>query len=122
MIAKTYLIHPYKTGENTIEENKADEERIVNELEEQKCSFYLVRPFKRIQETMNLRKALKMKQKLFKKCGAVLLTGDWKNSAECIDEFEEAVKQEKEIFEYKDNQLLYIHKEALEGILDGIKR
>ena len=29
MIAKTYLIHPYETG-GTVQENRADEERIVN--------------------------------------------------------------------------------------------
>lgn len=122
MIQKTYLIHPYETGGNTIEENRADEERIVQELEEMNCSFYLVRPFKRIQETMKRRKALKMGQRLLKKCGAVLLTGDWKKSAGCVAEFEQAVNEGKELFEYRDNRIFYIPKIAVEGILDDIKR
>lgn len=122
MIAKTYLIHPYETGGNTIQENRADEERIVKELKEKGCSLYLVRPFKKIPETMKRRNALRMGKKLLKKCSSVLLTGNWKNSKGCIDEFIQAASENKTIFEYKENEIFLLTDKAIKEVLNGIKR
>lgn len=117
---KTYLIHPYESV-GTIEENRADEERIVQELKDLNWGTDLIRPFKMIPPTMPRRKALKLGLRLLKPCRSVMLTGDWENSEGCQKELEQAILGKKAIFEYRDNRIFFYPPEKFKKIKEDIK-
>lgn len=118
MITKTYLIHPYESV-GTIKKNRADEQRIVEELEEMGSTFYLVRPFKLINPHVRRRRAMKKCMRLLDKCRSVLLTGDWIHSKGCRTELEHAIKDDKDIYEYKDGKIIH---HIDKGFLNDFKR